>query len=53
MGDAVDASSADLAFKDAGTPFHIDFKDMFLTKFIHVARASWQPEIWYQVSTDT
>lgn len=33
----------------AGCPYHIPFEDMFLVRLAHVARGSWQPEIWYQV----
>lgn len=34
--------------KDSGTPYPIRFEDMFLTNFVNVSRASWQPEIWYR-----
>jgi hypothetical protein len=37
--------------QEVGTPFPIPFKDMLLVRFIHVARASFQPEIWYQVAS--
>ena len=50
MDREINVPSTDLAFKDGGTPFPIRFENMFLTKFVHVALASWQPEIWYQVS---
>lgn len=34
----------------AGTPYPVRIEDMFVTKLTHVARSSWQPQIWCRVT---
>ncbi|KAF9649168.1 hypothetical protein BDM02DRAFT_3186471 [Thelephora ganbajun] len=37
--------------KNGEERFHIPFESMFLTRLYNVARASWQPEVWYSTAS--
>ncbi|KAF9644561.1 hypothetical protein BDM02DRAFT_3190509 [Thelephora ganbajun] len=37
--------------EDGEEQFHIPFENMFLTRLHNVARASWQPEVWYSTAS--